>query len=80
MLFLFYIIITLIFCICCEIPLLIMELTRIFSKESQLSAHTIIRALGLIVQISFLVVISMFFKFHLDLVLSNSSTLDNLEK
>lgn len=55
-----------------------MEFMRIFGKESQLSAHTIIRALGLITQISFLVVISMFFKFHLDLVLSNSSTLDNL--
>ena len=31
-------------------------------------------------QIAFLIVISMFFKFHVELVLSNSSTLDNLER
>lgn len=78
MLFLFYIIITLIFCICCEIPLLILELKSIFSHEQPLSVHTIIRAIGLVVQVAFLVVIAMFFKFHVDLVLTNSSTLDNL--
>jgi palmitoyltransferase ZDHHC2/15/20 len=32
------------------------------------------------VQIAFFVVITMFFKFHVELVLSNSSTLDNLER
>lgn len=80
MLFLFYIIITLIFCIFCELPLLIMEYVKIFRKQSELTAHTIIRSLGLIVQISFLILITTFFKFHLNLVFSNSSTLDSLEK
>ena len=31
-------------------------------------------------QIAFFCVITMFFKFHVELVLSNSSTLDNLER
>lgn len=78
MLFLFYIVITLIFCLACEIPLLIFEFIKIFSGQEPLTAHTIIRAVGLIVQVSFLVAIALFFKFHVELVLSNSSTLDNL--
>lgn len=78
MLFLFYIILTLLFCIGCEIPLLVKEYIAIFGKVQSLSAHTIIRTVGLVVQIAFLIVISTFFKFHVDLVLSNSSTLDNL--
>lgn len=78
MLFLFYIILTLLFCIGCEIPLLVKEYIAIFGKVQSLSAHTIIRIVGLVVQIAFLIVISTFFKFHVDLVLSNSSTLDNL--
>jgi hypothetical protein len=41
---------------------------------------TVVRILGLIIQIAFLFVIGSFFKFHVDLVLSNSSTLDNLER
>lgn len=80
MLFLFYIILGLLFCIGCEIPLLVKEYIGIFSAQRSLSAHTIIRTIGLVVQIAFLIVISTFFKFHVDLVLSNSSTLDNLER
>lgn len=45
-----------------------------------LTADTIIRGIGLVIQIAFLIVISNFFKFHVELVLSNSSTLDNLER
>jgi len=41
---------------------------------------TVIRGIGLLIQIAFFVVISTFFKFHVELVLSNSSTLDNLER
>jgi hypothetical protein len=37
-----------------------------------------IRVVGTLVQAAFFVIISMFFKFHVELVLSNSSTLDNL--
>lgn len=80
MLFLFYIILTLIFCLACEIPLLVREYINIVRGEGTFTAHTVIRSIGLAVQLSFLVVISTFFKFHVDLVLSNSSTLDNLER
>jgi hypothetical protein len=34
--------------------------------------------MGLIAQIAFFFPISMFFKFHIELLLENSSTLDNL--
>lgn len=36
--------------------------------------------MGLIAQIAFFFPISMFFKFHIELLLENSSTLDNLQK
>lgn len=80
MLFIFYIIVTLIFCLACEIPLFVIELVNIVSNKENLSAQTIIRGIGLLVQLAFFIVISSFFKFHVDLVLSNSSTLDNLER
>jgi len=60
--------------------MLITEYINIFTKEGSLTPHTIIRTIGSVVQLVFLVVISTFFKFHVDLVLSNSSTLDNLER
>ena len=40
----------------------------------------IVQTIGLLIQIAFFVVISMFFRFHVELVLTNSSTLDNLER
>ena len=80
MLFLFYIILTLIFSIAVETPLFISEIINIINGTEQLTVHTIIRGVGLGVQIAFLIVITMFFKFHVELVLSNSSTLDNLER
>jgi palmitoyltransferase len=80
MLFLFYIIFNLAFCIACEIPLLVQEYIGIAGGHSTLSPHTIIRSLGLLIQMAFLGVISNFFKFHMELVFTNSSTLDNLER
>jgi hypothetical protein len=80
MLFLFYIIITLIYCLACEIPLLVQEVMGLVKGESPLSIHLIIRTIGTLIQATFFVVISMFFKFHVELVLGNSSTLDNLER
>lgn len=52
----------------------------IVNGTQSISVHSIIRAIGTIVQSAFFVVISMFFKFHVELVLGNSSTLDNLER
>ena len=80
MLFLFYIILTLIFAICCELPLEIQEYSKIFAGEQSVTVHTIIRTVALLIEIAFFCVITMFFKFHVELVLSNSSTLDNLER
>jgi palmitoyltransferase len=80
MLFLFYIILTLIYCLACEIPLLVEEIGSLIKGESGISIHLIIRVIGTLIQAAFFVVISMFFKFHIELVLSNSSTLDNLER
>jgi palmitoyltransferase len=80
MLFLLYIIINLAFCIGCEIFLLVQEYIGIAGGSVNWSVHTIIRSLGLIIQMAFLGVISNFFKFHMELVLTNSSTLDNLER
>lgn len=78
MLFLFYIIITLIFSLGCEIPLLISEVIGLINRSQSFSIDFAIRAVGTIIIIAFFIVITMFFRFHVDLVLSNSSTLDNL--
>lgn len=80
MLFLFYIILTLIYCLSFEIPLLLKEVIRIADHEGTFSPFTIVRGIGLLIQLTFLIVISTFFKFHVELVFSNSSTLDNLER
>ena len=80
MLFLFYIIFTLTFCIGCEVPLLVMEIIDISSGKMAFSVHTVLRVIGALIQIAFYCVIISFFKFHVDLVLENSSTLDNLER
>ncbi len=42
--------------------------------------HTAIRAIGLIVQVVFFVAVVTFFKMHVGLVLTNSSTLDTLDQ
>lgn len=78
MLFLFYIILTLIYCLSFEIPLLLKECIKITEHEEVFSPFTIFRAIGLLIQLTFLIVISTFFKFHVELVITNSSTLDNL--
>lgn len=80
MLFLFYIIVTLIFSLSCEIPLFIGEISKIISKTESISIAFIIRTVALLIETAFFIVITMFFKFHVELVLSNSSTLDNLER
>ncbi len=80
MLFLFYIILTLIFSLACEYPLFINEILSLVKATEGMSVHFVIRAIGIIIQTAFFVVISMFFKFHVELVLSNSSTLDNLAR
>lgn len=79
MLFLFYIILVLIFALACEIPLLVQEIIGIINHKP-ITISFIIRLIGVLIQIAFFVVISMFFRFHVELVLSNSSTLDNLER
>lgn len=78
MLFLFYVILTLIFSLACQIPLLVAEIGRIINHNESLSIGFVLRAVATLVEIAFFIVISMFFKFHVELVLSNSSTLDNL--
>jgi hypothetical protein len=80
MLFLFYIILTLIFSLSVETPLFIQNLMNMINNKEALTVGFVIRAIGLVIQASFFVVISMFFRFHLELVLTNSSTLDNLER
>lgn len=80
MLFLFYIILTLIFSLGCEIPLLVQEIIAVANKKQTINVNFIIQVIGVLIQIAFFVVISMFFRFHCELVLSNSSTLDNLER
>ena len=80
MLFLFYIILTLIISLGFEIPLLVKEVIEVVNGRETIGFHFILLTLGTLIQVAFLVVISMFFKFHVDLVLGNSSTLDNLER
>lgn len=80
MLFLFYIILTLIYSLGCEIPLLVQEIIAVTQQKQTINVNFIIQVIGVLVQIAFFVVISMFFRFHCELVLSNSSTLDNLER
>ena len=69
MLFLFYIIVTLTFCIGCEVPLFVFDVLDIIAGKSAISVHTVIRAIGALIQIAFYCVIISFFKFHVDLVL-----------
>jgi len=80
MLFLFYIILTLIFSLSVEIPLFIQNIMSLVNNKEAVTLAFIIRAVGVLIQASFFVVITMFFRFHVELVLTNSSTLDNLER
>lgn len=80
MLFLLYIIITLIYSLSCEIPIFVNEIIQLVKDTKQFSIGLVIRAVGTLIQAAFFVVITIFFKFHVELVLSNSTTLDNLER
>lgn len=80
MLFLFYIILTLVYCLAFEIPQIVQEYLKILQHEKSLEIFTIFRTVGCLIQLAFLIIISTFFKFHVELVMTNSSTLDNLER
>jgi hypothetical protein len=51
-----------------------------FYHTHSFNYHIIIRTVALLIQAAFFVVIIMFSKFHVELILSNSTTLDNLER
>lgn len=81
MLFLFYICLTTLLAVALMAPLLLQDLRAVFQRpRNLLDAHLITRLLGFLLLAAFGVVIGMFFKFHLELVLRNTSTLENLEK
>jgi len=82
MLFLTYIILTIVVAVGFMTPLLVQELMRIVHDPKYALDHpmVIVRLLGFAVLVTFGGVISVFYKFHMDLVLQNSSTLDNLDK
>ena len=52
----------------------------IVNKTETITVSFIVRAIGVLIETAFFVVITMFFRFHVELVLTNSSTLDNLER
>ena len=52
----------------------------IIKENKPFTPQTIVRSVALLTQFAFLIVIITFFKFHVELVLTNSSTLDNLER
>jgi len=81
MLFLIYIILTIVVAVGFMAPLLVQEvLLIVHNPKYALNFNVIIRLLGFCLLVVFGIVILVFFKFHLDLVLQNSSTLDNLDK
>lgn len=49
-------------------------------SKYQFTFHTALRIIGVLLQFGFFFVIISFFKFHLELVMTNSTTLDNLER
>lgn len=61
-------------------PLFVFDIIDLVDGKTVISVHMILRAIGALIQIAFYCVIISFFKFHVDLVLENSSTLDNLER
>jgi hypothetical protein len=80
MLFLLYIILTLVISVSYELLTLGQEGLKIVEGDLPFTLHTGVRIAGLVTQIAFFFPIAMFFKFHVELLLENSSTLDNLEK
>jgi hypothetical protein len=60
--------------------LLIKEAVGIIEGEEALVWQSIVRVIATLAKLAFFIVIITFFKFHVELVLSNSSTLDNLER
>lgn len=80
MLFLFYIIFTVVFSLAVEIPLLVSSIIQLADGEVGVTVPFVLRGLGVLFKIFFFFAIILFFKFHVELVLENSSTLDNLER
>ena len=75
-LFLFYVIFTILVAILFMAPQLVQEVIRVVKTPRYLlEVHPIIRILGPLVLVAFEITIGIFFKFHIELVLSNSSTL-----
>ena len=69
MLFLLYIIFTIVFSVSCELYMMAKEGIRIVDGDEKFTVHTGVRILGLIAQIAFFFPISMFLKFHVELLL-----------
>lgn len=81
LLFLFYVILTVLVALGFMTPLLVDEVAQSIRTPSYLlKVHPIVRIAGYIMLVGFVIVIGLFFKFHIELVLENSSTLDNLER
>jgi hypothetical protein len=78
-LFLLYIILTLVVSLSFCAPLLVKEYIELF-KSHQFNPLIILRSISVLMQAAFFIVIVMFCKFHMELVLGNSTTLDNLER
>jgi predicted outer membrane lipoprotein len=74
MLFLFYICLTTIVAIAFMAPMFVQEvINAIHTPKYLLNAHVLTRLLGFLLLAAFGVIIAMFFKFHVELVLRNSS-------
>lgn len=81
LLFLFYVILTVIFALGFMTPIFIAEIRSVIASPSYLLAvHPIVRIAAFLALFAFVIILGLFFKFHIELVLSNSSTLDNLER
>ena len=79
LLFLTYVILAVVAGLLIETPMFVIEILGL-GKKYTFSFHTVLRGVGLFVQLAFFFMILSFFKFHVELVMTNSTTLDNLEK
>lgn len=81
MLFLFYICLTTLAAMGFMTPMVVQEVIRaVHEPKYLLSGHVLTRLIGFLLLSTFGVIIGMFFKFHVELVLRNTSTLENLDK
>lgn len=76
MLYLFYMLLALIYCAACSIYFLINEYIQIYKNESGINRHTLIRSIGLLIQIIELGFLFKLFKSQLEFVFLNSSSID----